>query len=214
MPKSSAPGSCPRTTTMSLRRRSNRTEKVEYQRTAGLGTPTNVIGLPSLPYELLVLIVSFFPTCRIPDETYDLPNNALVPRHKMLLVLTMTCRALRGVCLPFLWERIEARFGMEGVDNVIAPHDAQHWTEKAPRATVLHGERLAREIRRQLQTVTVREPKYATFVKYVAVLLRILSVDQKDMLAPSIWMLKCQSILCYQNCSTVWNFFLGFIRSG
>jgi len=156
---------------------SNRAEKMEYQRMAVLRMPANATGLPSLPDELLLLIVSFFPTYQIPEETRELPDKGLSPRYKTLLILTMTCRALRRVCLPFLWQRVEARAGMEGVDNVIASHGGQHWTEKGRKGTFLYGEGLAREIRRQLQTVTVREPKYATYVKYVVVHLLARSVD-------------------------------------
>ena len=131
------------------------------------GLPVNAVGLSALPDELFLLIVSFFPTYQIPEETRDLPDNGVAPRHKTLLVLTMTCRALRRVCLPFLWQRIEARAGMESVDNVIATHGGQHWTNKG--IAFLYDKGLAREILRQLETVTIREPKYATYVKYVLI---------------------------------------------
>ena len=53
---------------------------------------TNAIGLQVLSDELLLLVVSFFPTNRIPEETRELLDNGLALRHKTLLALTMTCR--------------------------------------------------------------------------------------------------------------------------
>ena len=151
---------------MAPRTRSNRVEKLHFQRMVALGVTLNAVGLPALPDELLLLIVSFFPMCRIPEETRSLPENGVAPRHKTLLVLTMTCRALRRVCLPLLWQRIEVRAGIEGVDNVIDTH-GQHWTKKG--VPFLNDKGLAREALRQLETVTIREPKYASYVKYVLV---------------------------------------------
>jgi len=151
---------------MPPRTRSNRAEKLNHQRMVTLGIAFNDVGLPALPDELLLFIVSFFPTCRIPEETRELPENGVAPRHKTLLVLTMTCRALRRVCLPLLWQRIEARVGMEGVDNIIDTH-GQHWTTKG--VPFLSDKGLACEVLRQLETATIREPKYATYVKYVVV---------------------------------------------
>ena len=59
------------TTTMSLPMLSNCAEKL----TTALGIPINTMGLLALPDELLLLIVSFFPTCRIPEETEELLDN-------------------------------------------------------------------------------------------------------------------------------------------
>jgi len=118
----------------------------------------NAVGLPALPDELFLLIVSFFPTLRIPEETRGLHDNGYAPRHKTLLVLTMTCRALRRVCLPLLWQRVEARAGMQSVADIIPTHGGSR---------LIHDKSLSREVLRQLATVTVREPKYAVYVQYV-----------------------------------------------
>ena len=163
------------TTIMPPRTRSNRVEKLAYQHMVTLGKPVNAFGLPSLPDELFLLIISFFQTCQIPEETRDLPGNGVAPRHKILLVLTMTCRALRRVCLPFLWQRVEARAGMEGVDDVISGHGGQHWMKTGH--LFLYDKALSREVLRQLETVTIREPKYAVYVKYVVHLLKVDLVD-------------------------------------
>ena len=136
---------------------------------AALGMSVNAVGLPALPDELLLLIVTFFQTCRIPEQTPKLPNNGLAPRHKTLLVLTMTCRTLRRVCLPLLWQRIEARNMMEDMVNVIT---AQGRRRTKGKPSFLFNDGLTREIRRQLEIVTVREPKYANYVKCVVVRLR------------------------------------------
>jgi len=192
---------------MAPRTRSNRVEKLAYQRMVALGVPVNAAGLPALPDELFLLIISFFPTCRIPEETYQLPNNGIAPRHK---VLTMTCRALRRVCLPFLWQRVEARAWMESVAGVISTHGGQHWMKKE--CSYISDKALAREVLRQLETVTVREPKYVAYVKYVMrTLLR--SVNLNSILASSISISCSQPTPFSKKYSIAWNFFLAFILS-
>ena len=148
---------------MPPRTRSNRAEKLAHQRLITLGQPVNAIGLPALPAELILLVISFFPTCQIPERVRGFRNGDFASRHKTFLALTMTCRSLRKVCLPFLWQRIEARAGMEGVDDLIPTHGGQHWSNT--NKSVLQEKTLTRDALRQLETVTVREPSYAVHVK-------------------------------------------------
>lgn len=150
---------------MAPRTRSNRVEKLEHQRLITLGQPINIVGLPALPASLILLVITFFPACQIPERVRTLRDSDAASRHKTLLALTMTCRALRKACLPFLWQRIEARDGMEGVDDLIPTHGGQHWSKSEK--TSLQDKTLTREALRQLETVTFREPSYAVHVKCV-----------------------------------------------
>ena len=60
---------------------------------------SNKRGIPALPVELFLEIVSYF---RLDDSgRFGLPN-----RSRTLRVLSQTCRSLRCIFLPIFWERI------------------------------------------------------------------------------------------------------------
>jgi len=70
-----------------------------------------------LPDELLLEIISHFKAVDplAPDETSDVPNPPTphrFGRRDDLIALSKTCRRLRRVFRPFIWERIEVRKGM------------------------------------------------------------------------------------------------------
>jgi hypothetical protein len=67
-------------------------------------------GIVTLPSELLLEIVSYFPNISIVD-ILDNPRTLSVDyreRFASLRALSQTCKELRCVCLPLAWERLEA----------------------------------------------------------------------------------------------------------
>lgn len=68
----------------------------------------NTHGLPALPTELLVEILSHASRIPIPFPNGGPPDVECLERRTMLLTLSRVCRCLRAVLLPILWERIEA----------------------------------------------------------------------------------------------------------
>jgi len=103
------------------------------------GIVANTRGFPALPNELYLEIVSNLPACPIPHDVW-VGEERDPYRQLALYYLTQTCRSLRNFFLRYAWERIEAFGGM--------------WTPKGK----LSDKKLAEEILRQLETVTVRNP--------------------------------------------------------
>ena len=60
---------------------------------------SNKRGFPALPVELLLEIVSYF-------RLDDYPGSDRTNRSWTLRVLSQTCRSLRCIFLPILWERL------------------------------------------------------------------------------------------------------------
>ena len=78
-------------------------------------------GLPDLPDELLLEIISHFEAVdplapeeisSLSDSDLNLPTPHHFKRRDALIALSKTCRRLRRVFRPFVWERIEVRSGM------------------------------------------------------------------------------------------------------
>ncbi|KAG5641503.1 hypothetical protein DXG03_005075 [Asterophora parasitica] len=110
--------------------------------------PLNSRGLPALPTELLLNIISFTPSLPIPATRKDLCED-YSDRAKSLYVLSRVCQCLRSVFLPIAWERIDV-FVTLGTDGIFC----KRWNRQ-----------LAKELVRQLEIVTVRNPTLATYVK-------------------------------------------------
>ncbi|KAG5651289.1 hypothetical protein H0H81_009206 [Sphagnurus paluster] len=116
----------------------------------------NSTGFPTLPTELLVEIISYFPSLPVPAKYQDL-REEYRERAQTLHALTRLCRSLRRVFLPIMWERVEVllKLRTDGKDTFFTS-----W--KRP---------LAIELVRQLEIVTVRDSTLATYVKTVNVVL-------------------------------------------
>ncbi|RDB24582.1 hypothetical protein Hypma_008276 [Hypsizygus marmoreus] len=147
-----------------------RSELLTHQQALRAG-PVNTTGLPALPTELLVEIVSYLPTIPVP-ATYA-QNAAVFPgtcleRMRIMRALSQMCRSLRAVFLPLSWERIEA-CTIDRIDKM----------RRRPRAGLARSwERiLATELVRQLEIVTIRDPSLASYVKIVNVILTTFSCE-------------------------------------
>ena len=122
------------------------------ERTAALetGLPVNTRGLPTFPAELLLEILS-----HISEDIIPIPNKVAKPlppkyleRTAILRTLSQLCRSLRNVALPTLWEKIEAW----------AMHGRIGWQKG-----------IATDLIAQLETVTIRAPSLASYVRYVVI---------------------------------------------
>ncbi|KAF8350261.1 hypothetical protein F5887DRAFT_423054 [Amanita rubescens] len=121
------------------------------------GFPVNTRGLPALPAELLLEIVSQTAAAPIPNYiTQPLPVNYL-ERTATLRILSQLCRSLRNALLPALWERIEA----------CTTTFPDHHRGQPPR----WQKAIAFDLVAQLETVTIREPSLASYVRIVNVLI-------------------------------------------
>ncbi|KAK2462994.1 hypothetical protein APHAL10511_004981 [Amanita phalloides] len=113
----------------------------------------NAKGLPTVPAELLLEILSYMQTMPIPCTCEPMrARNKERERKMTLFALFQTCRSLRSALLPFVWERIE----------VYTPDTSRsfnnHWCKN-----------IATDLIEQLEIVTIREPSFASFVKTVSV---------------------------------------------
>jgi len=130
------------------------------RRNSGL---VNTHGLPALPTELLVEILSHACRIPIPFPNGGPPDVECLERRTMLLTLSRVCRSLRAVLLPMLWETIEActpRVAKSSYFEYYSPTRDKYVTKI---------------LMRQLRTITIHQPSLASHVKYVIVLSTILS---------------------------------------
>ena len=127
--------------------------KVKREAALETGLPVNAQGLPTFPVELLLEILS-----HISEASVPIPNKIAKPlppkyleRATTLRTLSQLCRSLRNVALPALWEMIEA------------------WatTSEYPLLTLYKRTGWQKDIATDLETVTIRAPSLASFVKYV-----------------------------------------------
>ena len=98
-----------------------------------------------MPAELLLEIISYIPAAPIPNKIRKPLPPKYVERTITLRTLSQLCRSLRNALLPALWERIEV------------------WTT----SNLYNFKDMATDLIAQLETVTIREPSLASYVKYV-----------------------------------------------
>ena len=119
----------------------------------------NTCGFATLPDEIFLEIVSYIPSVPIPTRALDSKWQWSEPqdyrkirrsRHETLLSLTQTSRSLRRFFWRYLWQRIEVREGTKfaGINDTLKNH--------LPSAS-----EYAMELLRQLEIVTIRNPKLA-----------------------------------------------------
>lgn len=124
-----------------------------------LYTNPNTTGLAALPVELVLLITTFLPGFPVPcvdDNAMSNPENFF--RSQALIALSLTCRSVRDTVLPLVWRSIEVvEVAKEDLNIATSP-----WSKPSPRAL---DKALAIQLVRKLETVTIREPQYASSVR-------------------------------------------------
>lgn len=139
---------------MPLPRRSKRVKNAQDSQELSLSNhnnseAVNTKGLPILPDELYLEIISYYPVTPIPHHTsrdpdIDVENQNI--RRQVLFALSQTSLNLRRFFLRYTWQRIEVC-----------------------RTEYMRSRTLALELVRQLEIVTIREPTLAKYVEYVGV---------------------------------------------
>jgi hypothetical protein len=120
--------------------------------------PLNTTGLPALPPEILLEIISYFPTIPVPLlENRNIFEHKYQAREKALSALSQTCVILRRVFLPLRWQRLEVCeiSKEEQCSQIYRPY-----MSKDPRKRAL-----ATELVWQLEAVTIRDPSLAQYVQ-------------------------------------------------
>ncbi|KAF9053376.1 hypothetical protein BJ165DRAFT_857636 [Panaeolus papilionaceus] len=118
---------------------------------------------PTFPVELYLEIISQI--SHIPVSCYTAqdmnPRHPGLYRHFTLSALSQTCRTLRRMVLPYLWETIEVLDGMELGNGRRLP------TTKERQAEMIRDKKndaFAKELLRQLNIVTIQSPSLAQHV--------------------------------------------------
>ena len=141
------------------RRLRSSARKVKREAALETGLPINTRGLPTLPIELLLEILS-----HSSEGTVPIPNriaNPLPPKYleraTTLRTLSQLCRSLRNVALPALWEKIEAW----------ATTSEYPYPSHTLRTRTGWQKCIATDLVAQLETVTIRVPSLRSYVRYV-----------------------------------------------
>ncbi|KAK0200097.1 hypothetical protein DFS33DRAFT_1367023 [Desarmillaria ectypa] len=110
-----------------------------------------------LPNELLLEILSYWPSIPIPAKGRRVFSEQYILRFHALLALSQTCCSLRNVFLPLVWERLEAYASRK---PLLSPHC---------KLTLPWEKEVATKLIQQLEVVIVRDPTLAVYVRYVHV---------------------------------------------
>jgi hypothetical protein len=134
--------------------------KVKREAALETGLPVNARGLPTFPVELLLEILS-----HASEDSIPIPNKIAKPlppkyleRTNTLRTLSQLCRSLRNVALPALWEKIEA-WATTSEYPLHTLYKRTGWQKD-----------IATDLVSQLETVTIRAPSLASYVRYVCVI--------------------------------------------
>jgi hypothetical protein len=119
----------------------------------------NTRGLSCLADEIYLEILSHLPAFPIPTEHRETDNELYGHRRRVLDALSQTCRTLRRVFLRYRWQRIEV---YDGMDLGRGPRRGMGYEKRLGKVYAV-----ARELIRQLETVTVRNASLAQFVRCV-----------------------------------------------
>ncbi|KAF8972528.1 hypothetical protein BDZ97DRAFT_1913028 [Flammula alnicola] len=152
---------------MAPRTRSNRSESPARPKLLASGQVFNTRGFPALPDELYLEIVSNFPEIPVPTPYRRVHSKVFHDRHLTLFALSQTCRSLRRVFLRYLWQRIEVYDGMDTGEGPLPPPTINYG--RFPTRFNTTNKKHARELVRQLEIVTVRDPSLAEHVNILNV---------------------------------------------
>ncbi|KAJ7117988.1 hypothetical protein C8R43DRAFT_98899 [Mycena crocata] len=142
-------------------------------RLMALGVAVNTTGLPALPLEILLEIISHFLSVPSPCKVQHVLSCAYLERPHALRALSETCKRLRSAFLARAWERIEvcaSRRVSESYSYRKHDYDSTYDRETNLWSNELAIE-LATELVRQMEVVTIRNPALAQQVKTVTIVL-------------------------------------------
>lgn len=145
---------------MATNARSRKRAKVVHnviQPTHAPARAVNSKGFAVLPTELLLEIFSYLPSMPIPAQPGE-HHGQYRNRARILRGLSQMCRSLRSVFLPIVWEKIEVFVTFTSVSGLGLGRRASRRS-------------LAKELLRQLEVVTIRDPTLAAYVKIVNVII-------------------------------------------
>lgn len=126
-------------------------------RDAEIQRPVNITGFAAFPAELILEIVSCFPSLPVPFDGLVM-DKEYYHAHATLRLLSQLCRSLRRVLLPFVWRQIEA----------CAVSRDFYQRKRIGGTKYLPWERqVGTELVEQLEVVTIRCPQYAAYVRFV-----------------------------------------------
>jgi len=122
-------------------------------------------GLTSLPDELCLEVVSHLPApVAVPtDDFATIDVDDYLARQQTLRDLSQTCRSLRRVFLPLVWQRIEVYKAVKTTSGVVL-NGSQY---RSQATHVYANKRFAQELLRQLNAVRSLYPTLAHRVRYV-----------------------------------------------
>ena len=117
----------------------------------------NTHGFSVLPDELLLEIISHFELPPMPSAKRPsaFQNRDRFQRREALIALSLTCRSLRRVFHPYIWERIEVLSGMVIGGRIVKRDELESKKET-----------FYKELLRQLRIVTRLHPALAKHVRY------------------------------------------------
>lgn len=118
----------------------------------------NLTGLPSLPAEFVLLVLSYLTDVPVPCELADLDDPETAVRSQALLALSLSCRWIRATVQPLLWQSLDV-FRVSDEDFSTKPAKAPEPYSRAYRKA------LATQLRRKLEIVTIREPTFSSRVR-------------------------------------------------
>jgi len=148
---------------MSPRTRSHRATEAQNGLAILTGGIPNATGLPSLPDEIHLEIVSHMPAIPIPTVSSKIDIVGARERHVTLHALSQTCRSLRRVFLRYLWQRIEVYDGMKIKSGFLTNRSGGQ--RPGYNTNPVSNRKHVEELIRQLEIVTVRDPSLAQHVK-------------------------------------------------
>lgn len=129
------------------------TRKVKGNQEVGASkVQPNSTGLPTLPVELIRIIISHIPPVPFPCLKEQSRNSAVFSRSETLLALSLSCRWLRSNVEGLLWESLNV-FPRPALPNSVSPH--------------VESKDLATELVQKLEVVTIRVPDYSLRIRYI-----------------------------------------------
>ena len=126
----------------------------------------NTRGFSVLPIELLLEILSHFELPPMPSAKRPsaFQNRDRFQRREALIALSLTCRSLRRVFHPYIWERIEVLSGMVIGGRIVKRDELESTCFCC--GSLRDPQQFYKELLRQLRIVTRLHPALAKHVRY------------------------------------------------